>query len=128
MAGEPILVGLTGAVFLLTVETGGRIQSFERTTGSKTMPVYNAAVGMTDGQVFHDFIATYTVEIITIRTTGALTGMGLAAPGGAYVLENVSTGNGVSAGGVYVLTTRLSHQGENLERMTVTAEQRPGIS
>ena len=125
---NPILLGLAGATFLLTVEVGGRIQSFERSTQSKKLPVYNGATGETDGMVYHDFSATYNVEIITIRTAGALSGIALAAPGVVQTIANISTGNGVTAGGVYCDTTRLQHQGENLERFTLTATQMPGIT
>ena len=128
MAGDPILIGLPGATLLMVVEQGGRIQSFERSTQSKKLPVYNGAAAMTDGMVYHDFSATYNVEIITIRTSGALTGIALAAPGVALMLGNITTGNGVTAGGVYCDTTRLTHQGENLERFALTATQMPGLT
>ena len=123
-AGDPILIGLSGATFLLTAESGGRIQSFSRKVSSKLLEVYNAAVGYTDGLVFHDFMADYDVEVITTANSGIVA----ASVGAAYTLGNVTSGNGVAGGGTYVLSTNLSHPGEQLQRFSLTLRQRAGLT
>lgn len=124
MADDPILLGLSGATFLMTNEPGGMIQSFQRRTTRKKILVYDASVGKTTGKVYHDPMATYDVRIIT--TAG--TGLAAAAPGIAVTLANTTSGNGVSTGGVYVDDTTLSHNAESLQEFSFTAEQSPAIS
>lgn len=121
---EPILLGLTGATFLMTAESGGLIQSFSRQTTRKKIMVYDASVGYTTGKVYHDASGTYNVRLITT----AATGVPAASPGVTVSLANTTTGNGVSDGGVYCETTSLDHQAENLREFTLTAEQLPGIN
>jgi len=123
MADDPILLGLSGATFLITAESGGLVMSFSRQTSRKTIDVYDASVGKTTGRVFHDPSATYNVRLIT--TAG--TGVPAASPGVALTLANATTGNGVSAGGIYTETTEVSHQSEQLREFTVTARQFPAI-
>lgn len=118
-AASPILLGLSGATFLLTAETGGLIQSYSRNTGSKWLDVYDASVGYTVGHVAHDFTADYSVEVISTASTGVCA----ASPGVALTLANVTTGGGVDSGTIYTLGTGLSHQGEQLRRKSVTARQ-----
>lgn len=118
-AAEPILIGLSGATFLLEAETGGIIQNYSRNTGSKLLDVYDPTVGYTTGHVFHDFIADYSVEIIL---TGAL-GVAAASVGTALTLANTDSGGGVSSGTILTLSTSLSHQSENLRRWSVSARQ-----
>lgn len=124
MTSTPILLGLSGAVFLLSAESGGFIQSYQRKTGSSMVKVYDASVGQTVGKVYHDFVATYDVRLITTATTG----VSGAAPGVAVTLANTSTGNGVTAGGIYTSDTTLSHNAGQLQEFSLTAEQMPGIS
>lgn len=118
-AASPILIGLSGATYLMTAETGGLIQNYTRGTGSKLIEVYDPTVGYTTGFVFHDFTADYNVEIIT---TGA-TGVAAASVGVALTLANTTTGGGVASGTIYTLNTNLTHTGENLRRWSVTAKQ-----
>lgn len=118
-AVSPILLGLSGATFLLTAETGGIIQSYSRNTGSKWIDVYDASVGYTIGHVAHDFFADYSVEVISTGSTGVCG----TSPGVALTLANVTTGGGVDSGTIYTLSTGLSHGSENLRRRTVTAKQ-----
>lgn len=121
---DPILIGLSGATFLLTAETGGIIQSYSRRTQRQEIPVYNAAVGYTTGSVFHDPSANYTVRIITTGNTG----VAAAAPGTALTLANTTSGNGVSSGGIYTTSTSLDHNGGALREFSAEAIQRPGIA
>jgi hypothetical protein len=123
-AVAPILIGLTGATFLLTAETGGIIQSFQRNVESKKIAVYDGSVGATTGMVFHDPHATYTVKIITTGSTG----LAAATPGATITLANTSSGNGVTTGGVYADSIQLSHDAEQLQTLTITAEQWPAIT
>jgi hypothetical protein len=123
-AQDPILINLTGATFLLTAESGGIIQSFSRNTSRTELPVYDGSVGYDTGVVFHNPVADYNVTVITTSSTGICA----ASPGVAYVLANLSTGNGVAAGGIYTLTTSISHSGGALRTFAITAKQRPGIA
>ena len=123
-ADDPILLGLTGAVFLLTAETGGIIQSFSRKTTRKNIPVYDPTVGKTTGMVYHDPSASYDIKVITTGNNGVV----VAAPGVAITLANVTTGNGVTSGGIYTSDTTLEHQGEQLQTFSFTATQHPGIA
>ena len=118
-AVSPILIGLTGATFLLTAETGGLIQSFSRNTSSKNIDVYDAAVGYTVGHVFHDFVADYSIDLISTGTTG----IAATSPGVSLTLANTTAGGGVDTGTIYTLSTGLAHSGEQLRRRTVTAKQ-----
>lgn len=124
MADDPIIIGLQGATWLLTAETGGAIQSFERTTSRKKNEIYDASVGKTTGLVFHDPRAEYSIEII--QTSSA--GLALASPGVALTLNSTVTGNGVTTGGIYVNDMRLRHSGQDFRRMTVSATQYPAIT
>ena len=118
-AVSPILLGLTGATFLLTAETGGMIQSFSRNTTAKWIDVYDAAVGYTIGHVAHDFTADYSIDLISTGTTG----IAATSPGVALTLANTTAGGGVDTGTIYTLSTGISHSGEQLRRRTVTAKQ-----
>ena len=89
MVDDPIIIGLPGVTWLLTAESGGAIQSFERHTQRTKLPVYDASVGKTTGIVFHDPRAEYTIEIIQ---TGNL-GLALASPGVVLTLNSTVTGN-----------------------------------
>jgi hypothetical protein len=126
--GDPILLNLSGATFLLTAETGVIIQSFERTVDSKIKEVFNAAVGATTGSVFYDFKAEADFNAILNGTTG----VALAQPGVALTLANdLSVGgnkNGVNAGGVYVRSVKINHQGEDLRMVSGQTIQRGAIS
>lgn len=118
-AATPIIIGLSGATFLLTAETGGIIQNYSRNTTSKLIDVYDPTLGYTTGHVFHDFTADYSVEIILTGDTG----VAAASPGVALTLANTDTGNGVDSGTIYTLSTSLSHAGEQLRRFSTTAKQ-----
>ncbi len=63
-AQDPILVGLSGATWTMTAESGGAIQSYSRDTERKFNFVYDAGVGYTTGFVAHDPKATYSIELI----------------------------------------------------------------
>ncbi len=127
-AGDPILIDLASAVFLMTAETGVIIQSGERSVDSKMREVFNAAVGWTDGYVFFDFTATQDFSAIVNGTTGHC----LAAPGVALTHANdLSIGaakNGVAAGGAYTRSVRITHQGEDLRMISGNTVQRHGIT
>lgn len=127
-AGDPVLINLTGATFLLTEETGVIIQSEDRSVDSKLKEVFDASVGATIGYVFFDFVATQDFNAIVNGTTGIT----LAAPGIALTLANdlgIGTNkNGVSAGGLYTKSVKVSHQGEDLRMVSGSTIQRQGIT
>ena len=112
----------------MAAETGCIIQSEERDTQSAVKKVYSASAGMTVGNVFHDFVANYNWAAILSGTTG----LPSAQPGVAITLANSfgvgANANGVSSGGIYCLTSKISHQAEDLRMVSGTAEQRPGIA
>lgn len=121
---SPILVNLTGLIFLMQAETGIMVQQFERTTSRTREDVFDASVGYDTGFVAFNPQAEYTVRG---RVSGA-SGVAVAAPGVAVTFGNLTTGNGVTAGGIYTLTTAISHGEKGFREITVTALQKPGIS
>jgi hypothetical protein len=123
-AGDPILLNLTGATFLLTAETGVIIQSESRETSSKVKEVFNAATGYTVGEVHYDFNSSISWSGIVNGSTGLF----LAAPGVALTLATSLGANGVATGGVYTRTVSVSHQAEDLRMISGTAMQRHGIA
>jgi len=138
--GDPILINLSGAAFLLTAETGIIVESEERSIDSKLREVFNAATGYTVGYVFYDFTAHYNWSGIINGTTG----LALVAPGVAMTTANdlsvaaalsglTSTFqqyNGVhkSTGGIYTTNVNIRHSGEDLRTISGTAIQRTGIT
>jgi len=127
-AGDPVIINLSGATFLLSAETGVIIQSTDRSIDSKLKEVYSPVVGATTGYVFYDFVATQDFSAIVNGTTG----VALAAPGVALTLANdlgIGTAkNGVSAGGLYTKSVKVAHQGEDLRMISGSTIQRQGIS
>lgn len=120
----PILVNLTGLIFLLQAEAGILIQNFDRETTRTREDVYDASLGYDIGFVAYNPQATYTVKG---RVSGAA-GVAIAAPAVALTLANLTTGNGVSAGGIYTETVSISHSEKGFREITVTALQKPAIS
>lgn len=118
-AASPIIIGLAGAVFLMTAESGGLIQSYTRSTGSKLIDVYDASLGYTVGHVFHDFTADYNLDMIVTGTAG----IPASSVGTSLTLANTTTGGGVSSGTIYTLSTNINHSAENLRRYSVSARQ-----
>lgn len=125
----PIQLGSTSSmVFLLAQESGILIDSFSRKTGSKQVQAYDATQGGTTGEVYHDFNADYDIKGKIILTNNATTGLATASPGVVATVANVTTGNGVTSGGVYGRTTSLDHTAEQLREFTATFKQYPGIT
>jgi len=127
-AGDPILINLANANFLLTAETGVIIQSSDRSVESKLKEVFNSAVGYVIGYVFYDFVANQDFNAIVNGTTGHA----IAAPGVVLTQANdLGIGvakNGVATGGTYTRSVRISHQGEDLRMISGTTIQRHGIT
>lgn len=110
--------------FLFAEETGIYIQGFGRKTDSKVVEFYNAAKGFTDGDIYHDFKAMYDVK--GKYTSNA--NIGAASPGVAVAFSNLTTGNGVTSGGIYTQNTSYDHTEEQATDWTVSAKQLPGIA
>lgn len=127
-AGDPILLNLAAATFLLTAETGVIIESFERSVDSKVKEVFDASKGYTVGYVHYDFAANISWSAIVNGTTGFT----LAAPGVALVIANDlgigAAKNGVATGGIYTRSVNISHAGEDLRKISGTAVQRHGVA
>lgn len=127
-AGDPILINLTGATFLLSAETGVIIQSSERSVSSKNREVFDAAVGYTIGDVYFDFVANQDFSAIVNGTTG----LAIAAPGVVLTVANAlgigTAKNGVATGGIYTQNVRVSHQGEDLRMLSISTKQRHGVT
>ena len=129
-AGDPVLVNLTGATFLMAAETGVIIQSADRDITSKLKEIFDASKGNVAGYVFYDFIANIAFNAILNGSTG----LALAAPGVALTLANNASlvaatgGNGVSSGGVYVKDVKLNHASEELIMISGNAFQRAGVA
>ncbi len=119
MTDAPILVGLSGATFIMATETGGFVQSFSQEVTRKRLDVYDAHVGQTTGKVFHDPVATYNVRVIA---TG-LTGVSGAAPGVVVSIANAVALVGTPGGIIYCETVSVSHNAEGLREISVTAIQ-----
>ncbi len=135
--GDPILINLAGCTFLLTAEQGCIIESMERDISNKRRDVFNASLGKTIGYVFYDWVASYSATAIVNGVTGFAT----ACPGVALTIasdlssnaaaaSSPATYNGVlkSTGGIYTSNVRISHNGEDLRTISVTAEQRDAIA
>ena len=127
-AGDPILINLSSATFLLTAETGVIIQSSDRSVESKLKEIFDASKGYVMGYVFYDFVASVDFNAIV----NGVTGLALAAPGVALTLANdlgIGTAkNGVATGGIYTKSVKVSHQGEDLRMISGSAVQRAGIA
>lgn len=129
-AGDPILINLPYATFLMQPETGVIVESADREVESKLKEIFNAALGYTAGLVFYDFMASVNWSAIVNGTTG----LNLAAPGVALTLANnavLGVGtlqNGVATGGLYSKNVKFAHQPEDLLKVSGTAMQRAGIS
>lgn len=113
--------------FLFAAETGIYIQAFSRKTGSKKVPFYNAVQGLTDGEIYHDFMADYDVKGKWLGNTSE-SGVGAASVGVSLTLANLTSGNGVTSGGIYTQDTNMDHTEEQAADWTVTAKQLPGIA
>lgn len=128
MAGDPILVDLTGVTLVLAAETGVIIQSSDRDVTSKLKEVFDASVSRVVGYVFWDWVANISFSAILNGTTG----LAAAAPGVALTMANQfgigSAGNGVASGGVYCKDLKISHQGEDLRMISGNAFQRAGVA
>ena len=129
-AGDPVLINLSAATFLMAAETGVIIQSADRDITSKLKEVYDASKGYVSGYVFYDFIANISFNAILNGTTG----LALAAPGVALTMANNTSlvtatgGNGVATGGVYVKDVKLNHASEELIMLSGSAFQRAGVA
>jgi hypothetical protein len=124
----PVSLGAgTSTSFLLQAETGLIIESFSRKTESKSIEIYDGSVGYTTGEIFHDFMATYSVKGKT-NVSGSRSGIAVAAPGVAVTIANLNTGNGVTSGGIYTKSTSVDHSNEQVEEFSLDAVQRPGIA
>jgi len=133
--GDPILVSLAGATFLLTAEVGLIIESEERDISAKFRDVFDASKGYDVGFVAYNFVANYSFSGIINGTTG----LAIIAPGVAMTTANdlslaaasaTPTYNGVAktGGGIYTQSVRISQPGEDLRTMSGTAIQRAGIT
>jgi hypothetical protein len=120
----PILLGLSGATFLASAESGGFLQSITRKTSATILKVYDISVGNTVGKVFHDFKGDITVRLITTASTGVIA----AAPGVVIVLANTWSANGVTTGGTYTSDTTFTHNAGQLQEFSADLEQYPNIS
>ena len=121
-AGDPIKLGAlaTNGVFLMTSETGIIINSYQRTVDSDKLDFYDGSAGNTTGVIYHDFKAVYVIKGAVNGSTGIMA----AAVGTALTITNTSTGQGVSAGLLYVDKVELNHAPKNLREVTVNATQR----
>lgn len=127
-AGDPNLVNLANCFFLLNAETGGIIQTSERSVNSKLKEIFFASLGYVAGYVFYDFVASQDFTAIVNGTSG----IAAAAPGVALTLANDlgigAAKNGVATGTIYTTGVRISHQGEDLRMISGQTLQRHGIT
>jgi hypothetical protein len=126
--GDPQLINIPGCTFLLSEEEGVIVQSSERTVDSKQKDIFDASVGATIGYVFYDPKATQDFTAIINGTDG----LAIAEPGVALTMANAlgvgTNKNGVSAGGLYTTSVKISHQGEDLRMISGTTIQRQRIT
>ena len=125
--GDFSLVNLTGATFVLTAETGGIIQSEDRSIDCNWKDVFDASVGDYVGFVAYAWKAMQDFKAIL----NGVTGIALAQPGVALTLANdlgIGTPkNGVAAGGLFCKSLQVSHQGEDLRQISGNTVQRARI-
>ncbi len=120
-----ITIGITGTFWGATAETGVVLQKFDRKTNRKVKEIADnqgetALVGM------YNPVADYNVDAYI--TLGGTTGLGIVAPGVIQALANVTSGNGVITGGVYVIDTTLGISNEDFRKISFTAKQWPLIA
>jgi hypothetical protein len=122
----PYSVGTAATLtFLLAAETGIIPTSFSRKTATKTLDIVDGSVGYTTGFFEYDINAMYDVKGYI---TTANSGVAVAVAGTTVSLADVTSGNGVTAGGIYAKTTSYDHTGEQAAEFTLTARQLPGIN
>jgi hypothetical protein len=121
---NPILVNLAGLIFLMQAESGILVQNFERQTSRTREDVFDASQGVDIGFVSYNPQATYTCKG---RVSGG-GGVAAASPGVSIAFANLTTGNGVTAGGIYTETVSISHTEKGFREISVTAMQKPGIA
>jgi hypothetical protein len=126
--GDPVLIDLPNAKFLLSSETGVIIESFDLEVDSKLKEIFDASKGYTVGYVFYDFVGNQSWNAYVNGTTG----LALAQPGVAITYANSlgigANGNGVTSGGVYTKTVKISGGGEELFKIAGTSMQRQNVA
>lgn len=118
-----IIIGVSGAIWGITAETGVIAQS----AGAKSTREKNQVRNESGEFVlvsFYNPLQNYTVE--GVFTSAA--GVGAAAPGTALTIANANTANGVTAGGIYVDDVDIRKVNTDFKRVTATATQYPLIS
>jgi hypothetical protein len=119
--GDPVLIDLPNAKFLLSSETGVIIESFDLEVDSKLKEIFDASKGYTVGYVFYDFVGNQSWNAYVNGTTG----LALAQPGVAITYANSL---GVTSGGVYTKTVKISGGGEELFKIAGTSMQRQNVA
>lgn len=128
MLGDPVLINLTGVSFLLSAETGCIIQSSDREVEATWKDIFDASKGYDVGSVVFNPKASISFDAYLNGTTG----LAIAQPGVALTLANTlgvgTNQNGVSAGATYCRTVKISHQTEDLRKVSGTAIQRGAVT
>ena len=124
MSTSATVIGITGATWGLTAESGIIVQTFS----SKDTREKNAVkdnIGNTVLVSFFDPKQTISINGVIISTS---TGVGAAKPGVSLVVANFNTTNGLTTGGVYVDDVDISGAGSEFKKITANATAYGNIS
>ena len=116
-----ITIGVTGAVFGLTAETGMLVQTVTAKVSREKNQVRNE-VGEFSLISFYNPTQTFAIAGVL---TGTITN---AAPGLALTVANTNTANGVTTGGIYVDDIEISKANTEFKKISANATQYPLIA
>lgn len=115
-------LGTAGLVWGTTAELGVLLQSFERKIQRDKKEIKNET-GEVSALSFYNFRAGYTFDAYTTGTSS----LAAASPGSAYSFVNSTSGNGVTAGSVYIDEVTISKANEDFTKISGSATQYPLI-
>lgn len=118
-----ITVGTTGATWGTNTQTGIITQS-QGAKVSREQNIVRNATGDATLWAFYNPKQTHTVAGVIIGNTG----IAAAAPGVALTLAGANTANGVSGGGIYTTDVDVTTVNTDFSKITVNADQYPGIA
>lgn len=118
-----ITIGITGAIWGVTAETGIICQSTTAKASREKNQVRNE-VGEFALVSFYNPLQTFSVQ--GVYTSAA--GIAAAQPGTALTIANTNSANGVSAGGIYTDDVEVSKANTEFKKVAANATQYPLIA
>lgn len=115
-------IGTTGLFWGITAESGVLLQSYERKISRDKKEVKNES-GEVSGLSYYNIRASYSFDAFTTGSSG----LAAIAPGSAYSFANSVSGNGVTAGSVYIDEVTVNRTNEDFQKISGSASQYPLI-